>query len=433
MFVPRWTVVIVGGTLLASGSLEAQAVDTAAMRAAAREFLAGCDAGTALWGQTLCGPLVIVDPESRFAIATQKPASGEFWAQDGFYAGVLPAGVQVANTALNWNGERWSFVLAPLPADPVVRRGLLFHEAFHRVQPMLGLDGRDRLNAHLDERDGRYWLRLELRALAVAVRARDPKRSAALQDAVLFRARRQGLYPGADTLEAALEKAEGLAEYTGARMALAGSAGDSVIAAGVAGFETRPSYARALGYGTGPMMGVLLDRLRPDWRSGVTTDGFAAQLPAAIGWKLPQDLAKAAAQRANVYGGVAIAKEEDGRVAAREALKSDYRQRLVIGPVLLLPSQKLNMSFNPNTVVPLDTLGTVYPTGSFTAQWGAIEVTEGGALITPMYNAVRVPAATSLLAKGTVVVGQGWTLTMKPGWRLAPGARAGDYTVVEGP
>lgn len=403
--------------------LEAQAVDTVAMRAAAREFLASCEGGVALWGRTLCGPLVIVDPDTRFAIATQQPAVGEFRSDQELYAGLLPSGVQLANTAIDWNGTRWSFVLAPVPADPAQRRGLLFHEAFHRIQPALGLDGRDRLNPHLDERDGRYWLRLELRALAVAVRARDPRQSPALKDALLFRARRQQLYPGADTLEAALEKAEGLAEYTGARMALAGRAGDSAIAAAVPAFEQRSSYARALGYGTGPMLGVLLDRVRPDWRQHLSTDGFAAQLPLALRWKPPADLAQVADRRAAVYGGREIARAEDARLAARNALKDDFRRRLYAGPVLLLPTKQLNMSFNPNTVVPLDSLGTVYPTGSFTGEWGLLEIASGGILVDPMFREVRVELGKDGLT------GPGWTLKLKPGWRIVAGARPGDRTL----
>ncbi|HWA16023.1 MAG TPA: hypothetical protein VG817_06310, partial [Gemmatimonadales bacterium] len=122
------------------------AVDTAGMREAAREFLAGCEDGARLWGQTLCGPMILVDPETRVAIATQQPESGGFRVQGELFAGVLPADVPLANTAIDWNGTRWSFVLAPLPTDPAQRRGLLFHEAFHRLQPALGLDGPDRLN-----------------------------------------------------------------------------------------------------------------------------------------------------------------------------------------------------------------------------------------------------------------------------------------------
>ena len=125
MLVPRLTTVIVCGALLAAARLEAQVADTAGMRAAAREFLAGCDGGRALWGQTLCGPMVIVDPASRLAVATQQPTSGTFQAQDGLYIGLLPQDVQVANTGLDWNGERWSFVLAPLSGDSAMRRGLL--------------------------------------------------------------------------------------------------------------------------------------------------------------------------------------------------------------------------------------------------------------------------------------------------------------------
>lgn len=415
---------------LAGSELTAQAsVDTAAMRAAAREFMAGCDAGTKLWGRTLCGPMIFVERESRFAVATAKPPAGAFHPADELFLGALPQGIQLANTAREWEGERWSFVLAPVPSNASVRRTLLFHESFHRVQPALGLDGRDYINPHLDERDGRYWLRLELRALAAAVAASGARGRAATGDAILFRTVRQQEYPGADTLEAALEKAEGLAEFTGARLADPGASGDSIMMAAARDFERRPSYTRALGYGTGPLLGVLLDRYRTDWRSRIRTEGFAAQLPKAIGWKAPAAPREVALQRAMAYGGSEIATDEDGRVAARQARLADYRARLSTGPVLLLKASGLNMSFNPNTVVPLDSLGTVYPTGSFTADWGTLDVSEGGALVGKMFDTVRVPAPTQRSAAGETVTGTGWVLTLKPGWKLVPGERSGDVSV----
>lgn len=419
MFVIRLPLLVILSGLVTS-AVNAQAVDTAGMRAAAREFLAGCDGGTALWKQSLCGPMIFVEPETRFAVATEKPGQGEFWAVDGLYHGILPSNLMLANTAQKWAGVRWSFVLAPLPSDPVARRGLIFHEAFHRIQPALGFAVRDQLNPHLDERDGRYWLRLELRALAAAVKGSGRMARAAVGDALLFRSVRHQMYPGADTLEAALEMAEGIPEYTGARMALAGRAGDSVIAAGVASFEQRPSYTRALGYGTGPLLGVLLDRYRPDWRGRVTAEGFAAQLPVALKWKASSDPLTTAQRRAGQYGGAEIARAEDARVAAREALKEDYRVRLARGPVLALPTRQIGMSFNPNTIVPLDTMGTVYPAGTFSGEWGTIEVSAGGALVSPMFNLIRVELAGK----------DGWELTLKEGWKLVPSsARAGDYTI----
>jgi hypothetical protein len=401
------------------------------MRAGAQEFLAGCRGGVALWGHTLCGPLIVVDPETRFAVATEQPAAGDFRAADGLFYGTVPPGVMLANTANEWAGTRWSFVLAPLPPDSVIRRGLLFHEAFHRIQPALGLDGRDRLNPHLDERDGRYWLRLETRALATAVRGSGNSARAAVGDAMLFRSVRQQLYPGADTLEAALELVEGIPEYTGARLALGGRAGDSAIAGAARGFESRPSYTRALGYGTGPMLGVLLDRYRPDWKTRIKAEGFAAQLPLALAWKAPANARVVALQRATLYGGSEIAREEDARALARTQVRDDYRQRLALGPVLALPTGKLNMSFNPNTIVPLDTLGTVYPTGTFSGEWGTIEITSGGALVSQMYNLVRVESPVAPVKKEEALVGKGWSLWLNPGYRLVPDTlRAGSMTVV---
>lgn len=421
------------GVVLALPVQAQEAVDTAGMRAAAAEFLAGCEAGAGLWRQSLCGPLLIVDRESRFAIATRQPAAAEFQPDGALFAGIVPADVQLANTAREWGGERWSFVLAPLPRDSAARRTLIFHEAFHRIQPVLGLGGLDRLNPHLDERDGRYWLRLELRALAAAVGSGGAKARAAVRDALLFRAVRQREFPGADTLEAALERAEGLAEYTGARMALTGPASHLAQSSAARAFEQRPSYARALGYGTGPLLGFLLDRYRPDWRTRIGREGFAAQLATALGWQAPPDPATQAAWRAPRYGGAAVAREEDGRVAARAALKEDYRRRLSQGPVVLLRTRQLHLSFDPNAVVPLDSLGTVYPTGSFTGEWGRLEVAEGGALVSPMFNEVRVPMGAPLPATDGTVAGRGWTLTLTPGWKLAPGDRPGDSSPVEGP
>lgn len=416
---------------LSTAPVAAQSVDTAGMRAGAQEFRAGCGGGVALWGQTLCGPMILVDPETRFAVATERPAAGDFREADGLYYGTLPQGVMLANTANEWAGTRWSFVLAPLPEDSVIRRGLLFHEAFHRIQPALGLDGRDRLNPHLDDRDGRYWLRLEIRALATAVRGSGNSARTAVGDALLFRAVRQQLYPGADSLEAALELVEGIPEYTGARLALAGRAGDSAIVGAVRAFESRPSYTRALGYGTGPLLGVLLDRYRPDWRSRIKTEGFAAQLPVAFAWKIPANSRVVALQRATLYGGTEIAREEDARELARKRVRDDYRQRLATGPVLALPTGKLNMSFNPNTIVPLDTLGTVYPTGTFSGEWGTIEITSGGALVSKMYNLVRVESPAMPEKKDDALVGKGWSLWLNPGYRLVPDTqRAGSLTVV---
>ena len=50
--------------------------------------------------------------------------------------------------------------------------------------------------------------------------------------------------------------------------------------------------------------------------------------------------------------------------------------------------------------------------------------------MTPDWSAVivRAPATTT----GSSIQGDGWTLLLKPGWKLVPGSRPGDLTLQSG-
>src|SRR6188508_596039 len=69
-------------------------------------------------------------------------------------------------------------------------------------------------NAHLDSLEGRYWMRLEWRALARALDASGAARLTAIADALAFRAARQQRFPNAAVDEHADEIIEGIATYT---------------------------------------------------------------------------------------------------------------------------------------------------------------------------------------------------------------------------
>ena len=76
------------------------------------------------------------------------------------------------------------------------------HELFHRIQPGLGLIAPPLATnagepSHLDSLEGRYWLRLEWRALARALGASGAARTSAIADALAFRAARYQRFPGA--------------------------------------------------------------------------------------------------------------------------------------------------------------------------------------------------------------------------------------------
>ncbi len=422
----RWA----GAILIAlSAPLHAQqTTDTAATIAGMHEFSAVCrKEGGKLWGQTLCGRLVAADAGTRFAVTSTAPPGGMFTRYGDIYVGRIPEDVRLSNTSLDWGGNAWAAVLLPLERDRFARIARLAHESFHRLQPALGLSGSDALNAHLDTRDGRYWLRLELRALAAALETRGSATRVATRDALLFRAERRASFPGADTLEAQLERQEGLAEYTGDRMALdATRAPLSRVASDVRATERRPSFVRSFAYGTGPAIGLLLDRYQPRWRTRAANVPMADALARATRFIPPGDLCEIARERAQTYGGTGLAAEEDARERERLARTADFTARLVDGPVLIVHQQSLSRNFNPNTLVPLPPHGTVYPTGSFKAEWGTLEVTSAGALVANDFGTVRVPAPAE---GGSRTEGRGWTLKMADGWSVRPGPRAGDLVV----
>jgi hypothetical protein len=99
----------------------------------------------------------------------------------------------------------------------------------------------------------------------------------------------------------------------------------------------------------------------------------------------------------------------------------------VDGPVLVLPLTKANFQFNPQTLVALDDTGTIYPTLRLTDDWGDLVVERNGALVQSGNQRATVPLRSG---GDNALRGDGWTLTLKPGWKIAAGARAGDSTLV---
>lgn len=102
---------------------------------------------------------------------------------------------------------------------PRARKELFLHELFHGVQPQLGVIVAARATEHLDGLDGRYWLRLEWRALARALRESGEPRNLAVRDALAFRQARRMFYPASVEDERGQEITEGLAAYTRSRHA----------------------------------------------------------------------------------------------------------------------------------------------------------------------------------------------------------------------
>ena len=164
------------------------------------------------------------------------------------------------------------------------------------------------------------------------------------------------------------------------------------------------------------------------WRTRIRKAGFARQLGPAVGFVPPANLDSVVAANAPRYGGDSLAQAENARAEARASVVAEFRALLVDGPVIILRAENMMRSFNPNNLVALGADGTVYPTGTFQADWGVLTVEQGGALVAPGNREVRVPVPPGIDSAAAVISGSGWRLELKPGWRLAPGPRRGDFT-----
>jgi hypothetical protein len=315
-----------------------------------------------------------------------------------------------------------------VPTDSGRRGAMFMHELWHRRQAELGFPASGAANEHLDTREGRVWLQLEWRALQSALAGRGRGRSSAAADALLFRAMRRKLFPRAAVEEREMEMHEGLAEYTGVRLGGVRDPARFVIDANLAEQPRRESFVRSFAYASGPAYGLLLDEAAPGWTRRLRKDEDLAELLRARLRIAPARVdEKGAEARARVYGFEELAAAELRREEGRRRVVADYRARLVEGPVLFLPLRGMSMSFDPGNLVPLEGLGTVYPNIRVVDAWGVLNVKGGGALLSKGFDGVTVPAPSDVSAR--TLGGEGWTLELKDGWSLAPGARRGDFVV----
>jgi hypothetical protein len=429
-FISRHAGVTAASLLLlsATGAVAQSRLDAGlATRAFERaQSLCDADRGRA-WGVSLCGPILIADPATRGVIANIDGASTPLERDGEVYKGRLPDTVPIANTAARWNGRVWTMLIAPLPQDESALSILLMHEAWHRIQDQIGLAATNADQPQLATEAGRLSLRLELRALSAALVSTDPtERRAAVRDALTFRAWRYARFPQAEAAENAMERHEGLAEYSGRTLSRDGEMirhltehlgrGDRV-----------GEYARSFAYYTGPAYGVLLDTASPNWKATWDRrEGLPLMLSKSLGLEATSDDSAFAASGLR-YGATTIRTEEAARALEQSTRIASLRAGLVEGSVLIAPVSGANFSFDPNKVTPLPPEGTVYGVIRAAADWGVLDV-EKAALLSNDWSRLSVEYK-GAAPTDNGLRGSGWTLTLKPDWELTPGPRDGDWTI----
>ena len=376
------------------------------------------DAGR-LWGVSICAPMVIADRRTQTIATSQQPPDA-----------ARPPLLGLLNAPVRWAGATWSAYMWDdvVNRPPRERKELFLHELFHCVQPQLSLTAASLDSEHLDAADGRYWLRLEWRALARALRESGEPRLLAVRDALAFRQARRTLYAANVESERSQEISEGLAAYTGTVLA-ADSAPDEIasaidLLANTEASALKASFVRTFAYMSGPAYGLLLDASSPGWTRRVRgTDDLGTLVMRALAIQPAGDAAASAAR----YDGAEVRASEQRREQLRQQRLAELRRQFVDGPVLRFPGGG-SAQFNSIGAVSMSGVGTVY-FGPYNAsgEWGTLSA-EKGVLIASDGRSRRVSAP--VRREDGTFAGDGWTFKAAPGWVVREGARKGDYEVV---
>jgi len=372
-----------------------------------------------LWNHQLYGPLLFVNSENRTIIANEPDNRGVLTKKGEIYVGVLPKGINIANTAFDWNGKRWSMVMLPLPKDYNERLNLLIHELFHRIQPEIGFANLiTKQSNHLDDLNGRIFLKLELEALKKALMSdNDTVRQKHIRDALLFRHYRYELYPGAKETENTLEILEGLAEYTGSILSDRTDVKlkEHYITA-INNFYNEPTFVRSFAYVTIPVYGYLMNLKDDNWNKGISkSTNLTDLITKFFHVTIPVDLKDTINSVKGDYGFSKISAFEIKRDIKRKKLIAKYEIKFLKNPTLTIHFENMNISFDPRNIMPLKNLGTVYPALRIIDNWGILTV-ENGALLGKNWQKVTVSVPTEIT--DTIIKGDGWKIELNKNWKL---------------
>jgi len=373
-----------------------------------------------LWNHHLYGPLLFVNQDNRTIIANEKDTKGILTKNGEIYTGILPNEINIANTAFDWNGKRWTMLMLPLPEDYNERLNLLIHELFHRIQPELGFVNLiEKQSNHLDDLNGRIFLKLELEALRSALMSDgETTKQKHIQNALLFRNYRYKLYSGAKENENTLELNEGIAEYTGSILS---NRTDEKLKEHyvqmINNFYNNHTFVRSFAYITMPVYGYFIYLKNDSWNKEISNStNLTDYISGFFNISIPTDLIETINAIKGDYSFEEIESFEVNRDNELKKLIAEYETKFLTNPTLTIQFENMKISFDPRNIMPLKNLGTVYPNLRISDNWGILTV-ENGALLSNNWDKVTVsePAKTN----DNIIEGDGWKLELNSNWELA--------------
>lgn len=381
-----------------------------------------------LWDRDIYGPILFVDPETREVYANVADEGGVLQHRNKIYRGKLPNEIPIANTDVHWSGIHWAMLKMHLSTQKQDRIDIITHELFHVAQSSLGFDFQRNDNIHLNDKEGRIYLRLEMAALKEALLA--PRLFQAekhLRNALIFRKYRHLLFRGSESSENNLELLEGMATYTGQMMSGRNKWElRNYLIARIVSFDKLPSYVRTFAYETIPVYGFFLYQKDNHWHKKIDNEtDFTSFFADAFEMDMRIILERYVNQVADEYNGRFIVDEELKREISNNARIDLLREKFLEDPHLEIRLGEMNISFDFDNIVPLDEdEGIVYFTLQISDRWGILTVNGGGALLRSDWRWVIV--SEPIEYTGNRVTGEGWNLVLNEGFFIEK-TSSGDF------
>jgi hypothetical protein len=371
-----------------------------------------------LWGENLYGPIMFVDRNTRKIIANAPDNDKLLKFKDGVYTGIYPKEKLIDIIPTEFGGTRFAMIRIPNTEDEYTLKAYAIHSLVHCLQEEREISPRSFNNRHMNEKNARMWLKLEWRALRVALASEGDDRNLAIRDALIFRGARHEAYPAYQDDETRFENYEGLPTFSYTLLCTESREHQKKRLLDGIDYYYKLNYGSTYGFIHGAVYAYLL--YDNGFRLGsIKSDNVDLGHLTALSYNItmPDVIRDVAGSIAINYDIESIKQEE---VERQERIKADINKKLnqyTEKPVIFFNLESPSFGFEPTDPTSLDTLGTIYTSLRVSDNWGKLTVNMTGCLVSHNLKEMRVPAKGVKIKKGHIS-GEGWDLYLSQNWEM---------------
>lgn len=385
----------------------------------------------ALWGVPLHAPFLFFHRESRVVVTNQPDLHGLLTKQGDVYTGTVPEDLIFGYGTIDLGGVYWAMMeWIPGMEDWATNHSFMnmTHTVFHWIQPTLfdvDIIYFERNLHHMDEKDARISILLEVNALMMALGSQGEQRIEFIADALSIRdARRQQFDRGLD--ESRHEVIEGTATYT--EYSLNMDRKDQIMTQ-LRLFQqgmmvNSPSLLWTFGYVSGSLYAFLMSDMEIDWKDGINeyTD-LGSLLMEGAGITELRPLCEIDLSR---YGYEEITLRETTRAREVENRSQEIINAFSDQPLLRF-IDGIEHFIPSGFWFTLPEWGMVYRVHSFTGDFGRLVFSREGDVIHYQDDFFKI-VALDVEVDGNHIIGSNWTLELNEGFEIQTDGE--DFVVV---